>query len=80
MTVRASPVVTVSDVAETVVPSTVTCAIFTVGCGQEQQFWTVHVKHRAIVVADVLTSSQLFQVIPDVVGLIPSEPRHRLTG
>ena len=80
MTVRASPIVTVSVVAETVVPSSVTCAIFTFGCGQEQQFWTVQVQHRARVVADVLMSSKVFQVIPDVVGLIPSEPRHRLTG
>ena len=36
-TVRASSVVTVSDVAETVVAATVTCAMFTVGCGHGQR-------------------------------------------
>ena len=60
----------------TVLPtnSSVACAMFTVGCGQKQQFWTIQAKHRARVATDVPMSSQVIQVIPHVVGLTFSEP------
>ena len=66
----------------TVLPTncSVACAMFTVGCGQKQQFWTIQAEHRARVVTDVPMSSQVIQVIPHVVGLTFSEPGHRLTG
>ena len=53
----------VSSVAETVVAATlvaalvanaaVTCAMFTVGCGQKEQFWRVQAEQRKLSVRSV---------------------------